>query len=152
MSADLDATEDGLLAALERGPDRPTPFVVSGEVTVTWDGSTCVAAVSDSMAPGMTNLSFDNASGAPAGLAFVRVTPPHTWDELRALLATPELIQEAPPEWVSEAGFIGDEAGEGDTRSTTALIGDAGTHGAVCMEGEWPELTFTLSEPIEVAP
>jgi len=152
MSAEVGATEDALVASLERGPDRATPFALSGEIRATWDGTTCTAAAAEPLAPGVARFVFKNLSGAPAGVSVVGVVGPHTWDELATLVADPAIVEEEPPDWVVEAGSIFDEAGEPGEQAATALIAGGNTHGAVCVTGEWPDVEFVLSEPFEIAP
>jgi hypothetical protein len=152
MSADADAAEDALLASLDRGPERTTPFALAGEVRVTWDGATCATTVADSMAAGVASLTFANASGAPAAVAVIGLRAPHTWDELAALTADPAIVEQGPPDWVIEAGSLYDEAGESGEQAATALMREGGTYGAVCTTGEWPEIDFFLGEPFDVAP
>jgi inosine-uridine nucleoside N-ribohydrolase len=150
MSAELGATEDALAASLVRGPDRATPFAPSGKIAVTWDGTTCTAAPAEPVAPGVASLTFENLSGAPAGVTVVRVIPPHTWDDLRALAADPAITEQEPPDWVVEAGYLSDETGEAGEQAATALIARGGSYGAVCLTGEWPDVDFFLSEPFDV--
>ena len=100
MSAEAGAAEHALVASLDRGPDRLTPFALTGEVVVTWDGAACATAPAEPIAPGVASLMFENLSGAPAAVSVVGVRAPHTWDELVALTADPAIVEEGPPEWV----------------------------------------------------
>ena len=152
ISADARTAEDALLASLDRGPERSTPFALTGELGVTWDGTTCTAALAEPIAPGVASLTFENLSGAPASVSVIGLRAPHTWDELAALTADPAIVEEEPPDWVVESGSLYDEAGEGGEQAATALIGEGATYGAVCATGEWPEIDIILSEPFEVAP
>lgn len=152
MGAEAGAAEDALLASLDRGAERSTPFALTGDVEVTWDGTTCATAPAEPIAPGVASLTFENLSGAPAAVSVIGLKAPHTWDELAALTADPAIVEEGPPEWVVESGSLYDEAGEGGEQAATALIGDGLTYGVVCTTGEWPEITFVLGEPLEVAP
>jgi len=152
MSAEAGAAEDALLGSLDHGPDRGTPFALTGEVAVTWDGTTCATAPAEPIAPGVASLIFENLSGAPAAASVIGVRTPHTWDELATLTADPTIVEEGPPDWVVESGSLYDEAGEGGEQAATALIGEGATYGAVCMTGEWPEIDFILGEPFEVSP
>ena len=152
MGADAGPTEDALVASLNRGPDRGAPFTLTGELGATWDGTTCSASPAEPITPGVTSVTFQNLSGAPAGVTIVGLAAPHTWDELAALLAEPGVTEEEPPDWVIEAVSLFDEAGEGGEQTAAAVISDGGTYGAVCITGEWPELHFVLGEPFEVPP
>ena len=152
MGAEAGAAEDALLASLARGPDRGTPFALTGEVGVTWDGTTCATAPAEPIAPGVSSLTFENLSGAPAGVSVIGLRAPHTWDELAALTADPAIVEEDPPDWVVESGSLSDESGEGGEQAATALIVAGHTYGAVCITGEWPEIDFVLSDSFEVAP
>jgi inosine-uridine nucleoside N-ribohydrolase len=153
MSADLDAAESALLASLGRGPNRPTPFALTGKVAVSWDGTACVTNQDDGLAAGVARVTFENQSGAPAGVTVVGVTPPHAWDELPALLDGLDMEEvEGPPDWVVEAVSLADETGEGGERTGTVAIGHGSTYGPICITGQWPDLEFTPGEPIAVAP
>jgi inosine-uridine nucleoside N-ribohydrolase len=152
MSAELEATEDALVASLERGPDRATPFALTGEIRATWDGTTCTAAPAEPLAPGVASFIFENLSGAPADITVVGVIEPHSWDELVALAADPASIEGEPPDWIFESGWISDDAGGPGDRAATALISGSGIYGAVCTSGEWPDVEFVLGEPFEIAP
>lgn len=150
MSADAGAAEEALVAALDRGPDRDTPFALTGDIGLTWDGTTCAFAVADGLAPGVARFTFENLSDTPAGGTVIGLAAPHTWDELPDMLAELTVGEEGPPAWVVESGSLFDEAGQTGEQTTTAVIAEPGPHGAVCITGDWPDLDFFLSEPFEV--
>ncbi len=148
MSADRAAVEAGLLEALRRGPARPTPFVPAGEITVRWDGSTCAFEVAGGPTPGVASLTFENATGDPAGVQIVGVREPNTWPEVEALLPTLDL-EAGPPDWVIDAGGAFDEAGAGGTIKGSVTL-EAATYGPICIVGTWPDLTFRAGAPFVV--
>ena len=152
MSADAASVEDALVQALERGGERATPFALEGTIAVTWDGSTCVAAPSGDLAAGLGGLEFTNTSGAPAGVSVLGVVSPNTWSDLQELVRTfdPETT-EAQPDWLVLAGSAGDETGSQGLVQSTVLLG-AGTYGAVCLTGTWPDIGVVVGEPFQVGP
>jgi inosine-uridine nucleoside N-ribohydrolase len=154
MSADLDAAEGALLASLGRGPTRPTPFALKGDITVSWDGTACATTETDGLAPGVARVTYENESGAPAGVTVVGVATPHTWDELATFLedVAPDEMEQGPPAWVTEGVALIDETAEGGERTGTVSLGPGSTYGPVCITGVWPDLAFTVGEPFAVAP
>ncbi len=151
MTAEPTRTEDALVTSLARGPDRGRPFALTGELRASWDGTSCSAAPAEPITPGVVSVVFENLSGAPAAVTLVGLAPTHTWDDLAAFLADP-VVEEGPPDWVIESVSLLDEAGEGSEQAAAAVVGGAGTYGAVCITGEWPELEFVLADPFKVAP
>ncbi len=148
--ADRPAVEAALLAALGRGGARTTPFEVSGELHVTWDGTTCAAEPAAPLSTGVVLVTFDNTSGGPATAAVVFVTPPHSWLEVIDVLASYDFeSEEQPPEWIAARTFLGDETGSSGPRSGS-MVAEAGTHGPVCFMGEPPDLAIATGDPFEV--
>ena len=148
-SADDVAVEATLLDALRVGPARATPFELTGELTVRWDGSTCAFEMTQGLTPGVAALTFDNSTGDPAGVQIVGVHEPHTWTELVALLPTLDIETATIPDWVIDAGNASDEAGAGGNVRSTARL-EPGTYGPVCLSGTWPDVSFRLGEPFVV--
>jgi inosine-uridine nucleoside N-ribohydrolase len=148
--ADRGAVETALLEALRRGPARLTPFVLSGEITVRWDGSTCAMEMTGGATPGVAALTFENGTGDPAEVQIVGIREPHTWPDVEALLTTPGLETTGPPDWIIEAGFANDEAGTGAPARGSVRL-EAATYGPLCIVGTWPDLAFRAGEPFVVA-
>lgn len=153
-SADPAAVETALLDALHQGALRATPFQLSGELTVRWDGSACTFEMAGGgLTPGIAALAFENSTGDPAGVQIVGVREPHTWADLEALLPTFDLGNEQtaqPPDWVVDAGSALDEKGTGVPVKTTARL-EIGTYGPVCLSGTWPDIKFHPGQPFVVA-
>ena len=150
-SADRPAVEAALLEALRRGGPRATPFTLAGTLAATFDGTTCTVAVEGGR-PGLYTLTYRGPTGTGSQVVIVGVTGAHPWSDVADWLATVDLTQEGgePPEWLVPSGELTDETGAGGTLSGTAAL-DAGTHGPVCIAGEWPALTFTPGEPFAIA-
>lgn len=49
-----------------------------------------------------------------------------------------------------QAAFLVDATGEGGTLVGIAQLAQSGTYAAVCAIGDYPDFTFTLSDPFEV--
>jgi inosine-uridine nucleoside N-ribohydrolase len=147
-AADRGAVEGALLAGLRRGGPRSDPFSIRGDLTVRWDGTKCVLEGSTPDAPGMYRAHLVNDTGALAGLAVIGVRPPHRWDEVVTLLSEldPGQVGE-PPGWIVDGGFA--EAAADGTGSGLVDVFD-GPAGAICVSGDWPDLTFEASDPFEV--
>ncbi len=148
--ADRPAVETALLEALRRGGPRATSFQLSGELTAQWDGATCSMRPFEAIAPGVVRVTFENASGAPAGTTLAGIVAPHTWDELKALLKGFDIATGPPPDWIVEAASLNDEAGTGVPVTGTMTVQQA-TYGPVCITGSWPDLAYTPGDPFEVA-
>ena len=149
-AADRPAVEAAFLASLRNGPARTTPFEISGELTLTWDGTACAVSEADAIGPGVVKVTFENASGAGAGAAIVGVRAPMTWDDLIAFVDTIDVEStESPPAWIIEGAGFFDETGAGAPQITT-MVAEPGSYGPVCSTGEWPDVAFTLGSPFEV--
>ncbi len=150
MAADRPAVEAALLSSLRRGGPRVTPFEISGQLSVTWDGTTCAATSSGEIGRGVVQVTLENASGQPGGVLVAGVEPPATWDELLALLddLDPENT-EAPPDWVIQGASLFDDTGNG-VEMTGTMVAEPATYGPVCVTGDWPDLRFTPGEPFSV--
>ena len=148
-AADDVAVEAALLDALRVGPARANPFKLAGELTVRWDGSTCMFEMTGGLTSGVAGLTFDNGTGDPAGVQIVGVKAGHSWAELVALLPTLDPETAKIPDWIIDAGNASDEAGTGgDIRSSIRL--QPGTYGPICLSGTWPDLRFRPGEPFVV--
>ncbi len=148
-AADRPAVEAALLAALQRGAPRATPFSLAGTMDVTWDGTTCAATVNGS-GPGVYTVRFTGTEGTPSGLLVVGVRPPHPWTDATDFLATVDLSTEtSPPEWIVQGAAANDDAGAGSPVTATASL-EALTYGPVCAHGTWPDLEFSPGEPFVV--
>jgi inosine-uridine nucleoside N-ribohydrolase len=147
-SADREAVEAALLAGLRRGGPRADRFEIRGEVSFRWDGTGCTTMGSTPGAAGMYRAHLVNDTREPVGLAVIQVLPPHDWEEVTTLLADfdPSLGTE-PPDWIVPIGFV--EAGPEATGSGLVDL-EAGTAGAVCLAGEWPDVTFVPAQPLTV--
>jgi inosine-uridine nucleoside N-ribohydrolase len=147
-SADRGAVEASLLAGLRRGGPRTDPFAVRGDLTVRWDGTTCAFEGSTPEVPGMYRAHLVNDTPALAGLAVIGVRPPRGWDDVVALIAAlqPGQIGE-PPGWIVDGGFA--EAAADATGSGLVELAD-GPAGAICLSGDWPDLTLVASDPFGV--
>lgn len=150
-AADRGAAESAFLAALGRGGPRTTPFAVSGEIRLAWDGTSCSAVPLGPLGAGMILATFENRSGLEATAVVVFAGPPHSWqDVVDALVDFDPTSEEPPPEWIEPVVFLGDEGG-GAGPFSGAMVARAGTYGPVCIAGEWPEFTFTSGQPFEIA-
>jgi inosine-uridine nucleoside N-ribohydrolase len=150
-SADADAVETALLDALRQGPERITPFVLAGELAVRWDGSTCAFEITEGgLTPGVAALTFDNTTGDPAGVQIAGVQEPHTWAEVVDLVSTIDVESGIPPDWVTQAGGVSDEAGAGGTMTGSVRL-EAGTYGPICIAGTFPDVTLRPGQPFVVA-
>jgi len=145
-AADRPATEAALLAALRTGPPRTDPFTVAGTIKVDWDGTTCSMKTSSARA-GVHLVSLANTSGKPGGALIGGVQAPHEWSELARLLANVDPRTFQQPDWILRGGQIADDTGTGTTRTATAII-TAGTYGPICVEGTWPDMSFTPGRPV----
>ncbi len=150
VAADRPAVESALLDALHRGPGRVTPFELSGELTVTWDGTTCGMKPFETLGPGVVRVAFENASGKPAGVLVGGATPPHTWTELVAVIKDLDVATDTPPDWIIEGASVNDETGTGAPVSGT-MVARPAIYGPICVTGTWPDLVFTPGEGFEVA-
>lgn len=151
-AADRTAVETAFLDALRVGPARATPFTLAGEMTVRWDGSTCVFDMTGGLTPGMVALTLENSTGDPSGVVIVGVREPHTWAEVVELLTAMAEGGPAasPPDWVVQAGAAFDDAGTGGATSGSLRL-EAGTYGPVCVVGTPPDGTLRAGQPFVVA-
>jgi pyrimidine-specific ribonucleoside hydrolase len=146
-SADRAAVEAALLEALGRGAPRATPFTLAGSIDVTFDGTTCTV-VGASDRPGVHELRFHGPAGQPTGVAVVGIRPPHSWEEVVALLPGID-VETPPPDWLVEGPVAEDGAGTGQPVTTAGpLVEDLA--GVGCFTGTWPDLTYTPGRAIEV--
>lgn len=155
VAADARSVEEALLAALQRGAARATPFQLAGEIDVTFDGTACRATAigaDTTLAAGLYRLHFTGpAGGSPFGVTMAGVQPPKSWSDLVAWIKTIDLAtQQEPPPWVLTGPSVADEAGTGAPLSVAGAI-PAGMVGPVCLSGTWPDLTFVPGTPFEVA-
>ena len=148
-AADRGAFETAFLDALRRGGPRTHPFVVAGTLAAAWDGTTCTLAT-EAAEPGYYELTFSGTAGTPSGVIVAGVAAPNTWADLEAFAATfdPETLIE-PPAWLLEGGQAFDDAGSGQPVTGSATL-EPGTWGPVCVEGVWPDVTFSPGAPFEV--
>jgi inosine-uridine nucleoside N-ribohydrolase len=146
-SADRAAVEDGLLEALRRGEPRATPFTLAGSIDVAFDGTTCsVSGASDQ--PGVHELTFKGPAGQPSGVAVAGIRPPHSWEEVVALL--PAFDAEAPPpDWLVAGPVAEDAAGTGRAVTTAGPL-EENLAGVACFVGTWPALRYTPGRPIQI--
>ncbi len=149
-SADQPAVEAALLDALRRGGPRTTPFEVAGTLTAAWDGTTCsLSAEADQ--PGLYTLTYQGPSGTPTGVFIAGVRDPATWADLEAFVTTVDLETTVTlPDWLVEGAQLTDETGSGELVTGTAQL-EPLTYGPVCLEGEWPNVTFTPGAPLTVS-
>jgi inosine-uridine nucleoside N-ribohydrolase len=147
-AAHREAVEAALLAGLRRGGPRADPFAFLGEITVTWDGVSCAMHGSTPTEAGTYRAHLVNETSAPAVLTIVRVQSPHAWEELTALLAEYDFEHGGePPDWIVPISSL--EAGAG-ARGTGQAHLEPGQTGALCLAGEWPEISFVSAAPFEV--
>jgi inosine-uridine nucleoside N-ribohydrolase len=147
-AADRPAVEAALLDALDRGDARITPFAVTGEIAIGFDGTSCTRTA-DSTGPGFHLVSFTSTAGGPSGVVLGGVRAPATWADLQATLATFDVATGVPPEWYIDAASITDASGSGEAMTTTVAL-EAATYGPLCFTGQPPDLTVTLGEPFDI--
>jgi len=148
--ADPAAVEAALLEALRVGPARATPFVLAGEIAVHWDGSTCAFEMTGGLTPGVAGLTFENATGDPAGVVIAGVREPHTWADVVEFVSTVDLESTAPPEWVVEAGGAFDDSGAGGSIRGSVRL-EPGAYGPICVAGTDPDFQLRPGQPFVVA-
>jgi pyrimidine-specific ribonucleoside hydrolase len=149
-AADREAVESALLDALRQGPARVTPFELAGEIKVHWDGATCEFEMTGGLTPGVAAVTFENATGDPAGVQIVGVKEPHTWQELEEVMPTLDPGTGVLPDWFIDAGGASDESGAGGAVQGSVVLA-AGTYGPVCITGEWPDLLLRPGQPFVIA-
>jgi hypothetical protein len=122
-------------------------------MTVHWDGSTCIADITDGLTPGLVALKLVNDTGDPSGIIIVGVREPHTWAELLELFPTIAAggATASPPDWVVQAGAVFDDTGAGGTTSGSVRL-EPGTYGPVCVSGTTPDPKLRAGQPFVVAP
>ena len=141
-SADAPAVVAALLTALERGGPRPDPFALAGSLEATWDGTTCSMTAPDDS--GLYDVTYTGPAGQPSGVMVAGVAAPGTWADLETFVADLDLSTEtSPPAWLLLGGQLLDEPGAGSPVGGTAFV-EPGTWGPVCVQGTWPDLTFTI--------
>jgi inosine-uridine nucleoside N-ribohydrolase len=147
-AADRAAVETALLEALRRGGPRTTPFELAGEVSVTWDGTTCAGTVEGTDA-GLYTVHYQGPAGDPSGVLIGGVRAPHPWTALTDFVTTVDLSSEiALPDWLIQGGEVSDDQGSGRAADGTVEL-ETETYGPVCVTGEWPDLVFTPGDPFE---
>jgi hypothetical protein len=99
---------------------------------------------------GVYHLTYDPGVGTPSGVIVAGVRAPHTWSELLALAEDYDADTTTQPDWIRQDGGVFDEAGDGEPVETTFGLAP-GTHGAICLTGEWPNVEIHSSAPFEVA-
>jgi len=152
MSADAASVDDALVQALERGGPRRTPFALAGTISVTWDGTSCVADPGANLSAGVVGLEFTSTSAAPAGVSIIGVLGDRTWSDLEAYVATFDpATSDAQPDWLVVAGSAADVTGDQGRVQGTAIV-EAGTYGPVCITGTWPDIGVAAGASFEVAP
>lgn len=150
ITADRSKVEDAFLTSLRRGGPRATPFALSGDLVASWDGAMCVAEASGLQVGGLARVTFENSSGTPAGVAIARVLAPHTWADVSEVTATIDVEAEVGiPEWIVSVVNLDSDGGVSVQSAT--MLAEAGTHGPVCISGEWPDVAFTVGSPFEVS-
>lgn len=149
-AADRSAVEAAFLTSLRVGATRATPFALSGELSVTWDGTVCALTGADDIAPGVVTVRFDNSSGAAASVLIAGIRPPMAWADLLVFVEQLDLeAMEEPPEWLIQGAGLFDDTGAGPPQTGTMVV-EPLTYGPICATGEWPDLTFTPGAPFEV--
>ncbi len=140
-AADRAAVEVALVDGLAQGGTRATPFAPAGTLTASWDGTTC--SLTAPAGPGLYLVDFQGPAGVPSGVLIAGVAAPGGWSDLTTFLDGVDLASEVPePAWLLQGGQIVDEAGAGVRVSGTALV-EPGSWGPVCVQGTWPDMTFT---------
>jgi hypothetical protein len=139
--------DQALIEALGRGAPRTTPFQLSGELSVTFDGRRCtVSGHSDRDGP--HRLDFTSTTGKPAGAVLVGASEPHTWQDIVDLVSTGG-VEASPPSWVVLGPMAQDATGDGKVSTATASLGE-GFYGPVCGNGEFPNASLVAGTPFEV--
>jgi inosine-uridine nucleoside N-ribohydrolase len=141
MSADANAFMASLLDALRRGDPRPQPFVVVGDVTVRWNGTTCrVEPAVERSGVVRVRLTNDAASGLSVLIAGVEA--PKTWSDVLLFVDSVDLANPdvEVPDWVIQ---VGDGIFAEPGTEQTAFLGlPAGEVGFLCATGEFPAFEF----------
>ena len=141
MSADRDAFMTRFLAALRTGAPRANPFEIAGSMEVRWDGTACTV-VDPPAGAGLVKVTLVNTTQGDVALLIGGPVAPKTWDDLVTFVQAADLSDPnlRPPEWIVQVPVnLSASAG---TRSTAFAPIPAGTVGALCATGTYPDLTF----------
>jgi inosine-uridine nucleoside N-ribohydrolase len=145
--AERPAVEAALLGALRRGGPRATPFQLAGELSVSFDGRSCVVS-GRSDRDGLHQLQYAGPKGKASGAGIVGTADPHTWQEVLALLPKVDVTKD-PPTWLVVGPTAFDEAGTGAPIVATGDLAE-GFYGPVCYREVGSDVTFTAGTPFEV--
>jgi inosine-uridine nucleoside N-ribohydrolase len=147
-AAQRDAFEDVFLAGLRRGSDRQDPFLPSGPLSVSYDGTTCTIAGAGGLSAGPIRVTFSSRIEGFSAMALVTLHPGAAWDELEAFLATFDPAGD-PPDFADVGAAVFPTTG-------VEAITDAasGTSGVACveMDDQGVAQRVTMSEPFVVKP
>jgi hypothetical protein len=131
--------ERALLDALRRGEPRATPFTRSGQLAVTFDGSTCsISGTSDQ--PGLHELTFQGPAGEASGALIVGFDPSHAWADVVTTVASLDPTA-SPPPWLHEGPSALDGEGRGAPISASGTLED-GAAGVICITGEGADTRY----------
>jgi inosine-uridine nucleoside N-ribohydrolase len=143
-----DAFDDMFLAGLRRGGERQDPFVPSGPLAVSYDGTRCTIAGATALSAGPIRVTFSSRIDGSTAAALVTLHPDASWEQLEAFLATFDPSGD-PPDFAEVGAVVFPTTG-------VEAITDAaaGTTGVACveMDEEGVAQRVTMSEPFEVEP
>lgn len=150
MSTDPDAAITAFLAALRVGAPRPDPFVLAGELSVTWDGTACRLTNARPVVAGDALIRFTNQGDATAVLVVAGLKPPHAWAEIEQLIATTRPGEPVPPpDWLVQVAAVPADA---LAEATIIAALPPGTIGAICASGTEQAITYTSAGAMSLLP
>lgn len=144
--ADEAAFQDRFLAGLRTGGPRRTPFVVAGDLMLSFDGTTCVVDAAPSLAAGTYEVRFANRSTVDTGGVLARIRDGSTYQDLLDWLGeNPEIIEQPP--MVEILGFV--VAGAGSDAQALITM-PTGTAFPVCQAVDPEANQIVLGDPFAI--
>ena len=134
-AADRAAFEKAFLAGLRAGGPRRTPIEVKEDLTVTFDGTTCVSDVPATVPVGTSMVSYANDSNAQSVAVVVRLIEGSTYEDLDTWMKDHSGTIEQPP-MVDVPGFVYLEPGTSGSGLAELVPGDAFVACLVAQEGQ----------------
>jgi hypothetical protein len=134
-AADTADFEAAFLAGLRAGGPRRTPFEVKGDLTVTFDGTTCASDVSATVPAAAYTISYANDSKAESVAVVVRLIEGSTYEDLDAWMEDHPGTIEQPP-MVEVPGLVFLEPATKGSGLAELVPGDAFVACLVAQEGQ----------------